>query len=206
MKRSVLCTLLLIALALTAGAQTFSVIPSAGISKDMRSKVNEWKMGFNIAVGGFFKTSETFSIGGRIAYHSWSIDGEEWAKDLYTGYSSMTLDKATGSQSVIEIMPSIKFLLTQSEGPIQLSLQAGVGLLFISPSDVMVAINYRTYNSTGHIETKVITSTVTGFGGQVGLPIAFSRRIEILPLYTLYSAGGDLYHHYALNLGVVLGK
>jgi len=207
MKRTLVCILIVLAFAQTSGAQTFSIIPNAGISKDMRSDINEWKMGFNFAVAGFFKTSEKFSVGGRIAYHSWGIDGEEWAKDVYSGgYGSWTFDKATGTQSVIEIMPSIKYLLTPTEGSIQLSLQAGAGLLFISPSDIMVAINYRTANSYGHIETTVQTSTLTGFGGQVGLPIAFSGTVEFLPLYTLYMANGDAYHHFALNIGILLGK
>jgi len=203
--------LFLIVFALTtqcAFAQSVSFIPNAGISKDMRSKTsNRWNLGFDVGLNGFLSVAGPISIGGRVAYHSWGADGQGWAddyvKDIGGGYT-YNLESSSGSQSLIEIVPSARYALLPAISPVQLDLQVGVGLFLVGSSDVSISGSYRSAFSTGHANVTFSNSSMTGVGGQVGLPLTFAGRIQILPLYTLYSAGGDLYHHITLNAGVVL--
>jgi hypothetical protein len=57
---------------------------------------------------------------------------------------------------------------------------------------------------TGTGSITYTSQSLTGFGVQLGVPIIISRVVEIQPLYTLYTAGGDLYHHYTINAGFAL--
>lgn len=191
----------------TAFSQGISIIPHGGLSKDMRSETaNYWKMGFNLGAYLFISVPGPLSFGGKVAYHSWSADGEGWMKDFFPTSPTYRLDKSSGSQSVIEIMPALRYTLSPPLVPVKFSLQAAGGLLLISASDVVIGGSYSTSNSSGYREQSISSETLSGFGLQVGPVISIASLIEILPMYTVYLAGGDLYHHYAIDIGIALGR
>lgn len=191
----------------TAFSQGISIIPHGGLSKDMRSQTaNYWETGFNIGAYLFISVPGPLSFGGKVTYHSWSVDGDGWMKDFFPTSPTYRLDKSSGSQSVIEIMPALRYTLSPPLVPVKFSLQGAAGLLIVTASDVVVRGSYSTSNSSGSREQTIGGQTLTGFGLQVGPVISIASLIEILPMYTVYSAGGDLYNHYAIDIGITLGK
>ncbi|MDP2886308.1 MAG: hypothetical protein Q8P51_14935 [Ignavibacteria bacterium] len=208
------CTLMVLSMLLLvlstegAFAQKASFAPNAGISKDMRSVTsNRWNMGFNLGVTAFWQVSGVISLGGRVAYHSWGADADGWAEDYAkdNGPSyTYAVESSSGSQSVIEIVPSMKIATSSSDSPTKLDIQLGVGIFLVSPSDVTVSGSYRSAFSSGHITVTFGGESLTGFGFQAGLPLTISGRFQVLPLYSLYWAGGDAYHHITINAGIVL--
>jgi len=203
--KSIIIGIVLVAmLSPTLFAQSFRIIPFAGLSKDMRSGTNMWNMGFTLGAQGFAAVSPDFWIGGRIALHSWGSDGQGWFEDLYG--SPYVFSSASGSQTVFEIMPSIRYLFTHSEGGVNVAGQAGLGLIFVGGSDVTVNVSWHTTYSSGTGAMTLSSEGMMGFGLQLGVPVTVAKIVEIMPIYTLYLAGGDLYHHIALNVGVRLGK
>lgn len=203
---ALLVTILALLVATEAVAQGITIVPNAGISKDMRSETaNYWKMGFNAGLNAYVDLPGSLSIGGRVAYHSWSADGDGWAEDYATGYAAgYTITSSSGSQSVIEIVPTLKYSLTPRISPLRLDLSLGAGLFLVSPGDVKLEGSYRTAFSSGTISMNIQNETLTGFGIQAGLPLTLVGKIQVLPLYSLYWAGGDAYHHVTLNAGIVL--
>jgi hypothetical protein len=192
----------------SALAQKAAFIPNAGLSKDMRSVTsNRWNMGFNLGLNAFWQVSEVLSLGGRIAYHSWGADADGWAedyaKDFGSGYT-YTVARSSGSQSVIEIIPSLKIATSSGDSPTKLDIQLGAGIFLVSPSDVKVGGSFRSAFSSGTIDVTFFGESLTGFGFQAGLPLTIAGRFQILPLYSLYWAGGDAYHHITFNVGIVL--
>jgi len=210
MKRALLCAALaasfLILLTTPATSQNVSIVPNGGISKDMRSETsNRWNMGFNVGAFIYFQASDLISVGGRVAYHSWGADGEGWVKD-YNPSVNYTIQSTSGSQSVIEIVPFVRIATSRSDNPVKLYVQVGGGLFLVSPGDVTVKGSFSTPSSYGTGEITFKNESMTGFGIQAGLPISISRLLQILPIYSLYWADGDAYHHYAINIGVTLGN
>ena len=189
----------------TLQAQSLLIVPYAGISKDMRSVTsNRWKMGFDLGLNIFSRVSNSLWLGGRVGYHHWSIDGEGWLKDLFASY--FVFESASGSQSVFEIVPSLRYSFTRSESGLSVSGQAGLGLFIVSASEVEVVGTYHLQYSSGEEGHVYGSNTMLGFGLQLGLPIVLGKAVEIMPVYSLYLAGGDFYHHIAFNLGYHFGK
>ena len=204
----VLFLLLAVASIEGASAQNASIIPNLGISKDMRSVTsNRWNMGFNLGLNAFWPVSGVISLGGRAAYHHWGADADGWAadyaKNFGTGYS-YTVQSSSGSQSVIELIPSLKIATSSGDSPTTLDVQFGVGMFLVSVSDVKIGGSFRTGFSSGTADVTFASESLTGFGFQAGLPLTIARRFQILPLYSLYWAGGDAYHHITFNAGIVL--
>jgi hypothetical protein len=191
-----------------ASSQGVSIVPNAGISKDMRSvSSNRWNLGFDLGLNIFVKTSEMLSIGGRIAYHSWGADGDGWAKDYVgTSLGSYTIDQTTGSQSVLEFVPSLKVALSGAGSRVKVDIQAGPALVIVGSSEVKVSGRFSSSFSSGQGSITIHNGSMTGFGLQAGLPISISDAVQVLPLYTLYWADGDAYHHITFNIGIILGK
>jgi len=189
----------------TLPAQSTLVIPYGGFSKDMRSVTsNRWNMGFNLGLNIFSQVANYLYLGGRVAYHHWSIDGQGWLTDDFSSY--FTFKSASGSQSVFEIVPSLRYLFTHSEAGLKVFVQAGLGLFVVSRSEVEIVGTYNLQYSSGEEGHTYGSATMIGFGIQLGLPIRLGKTIEIMPVYSPYFAGGDLYHHIALNLGFHIGK
>lgn len=185
-------------------AQGFFLTVNGGLSKDMRSKTeNMWKMGYNIGAHGFVSLPG-IAIGGRIAYHSWNVDGDGWFKELGPG-GIYTLKSISGSQSMIEIVPSLRFAILNPPAGMRVDAQVGFGLFMISTGDVVLTSSFRTTNSSGEQTQTFRSESMTGFGPQVALPITILGKVEIMPLYAAYSASGDWYNYYALNAGIRFG-
>jgi hypothetical protein len=202
MRKLILCSLLF-TLSGPASAQGLSLSILGGVSKDSRSKTeNLWKMGFSGAVQGFVSIPG-LTIGGRVAVHFWGADGEGWLKEL-DPTPSHTLQSSSGSQTLIEIVPSARFgLLNPPVGP-RLDLQLGAGIFLVNAGDVTISGAFDTGTSSGQTTWVLTQEKLTGFGPQVGLALGIGM-FEINPVYTAYSAGGDWYNHWAVNAGVRLG-
>jgi hypothetical protein len=209
MHRKTLCFigagLCLCFLASAVSAQSVVIVPAGGVSKDMRSVTsNRWNLGFNLAAHAFYPLSESFWVGARLAFHNWSVDGSGWAQDVLPSYHN--LQSASGSQAVVEIAPCVRYAFLRSGGGLKISAQVGGGLFYVLKSEVVLRSTWNIGYSSGTQTLTRSSPSMTGFGIQIGVPIDIGKRIEILPLYSLYLAGGDLYHHIALNVGIVLGK
>ena len=185
----------------TGLSQGILVVPNAGFSKDMRSLTsNRWKWGFNAGVDGYLHVSEIIFVGARVSYHNWSMDAEGWAEDVLS--ASTGIQNSSGSESVVEVIPSLRIALLPPASPIRVDLQVGGGLIFVSHTEVR--IRRRTFS--GWEESVASARSMVGTGLQAALPITLASVIEVLPVYTLYAAGGDPYHHIALNVGVAFNK
>lgn len=185
-------------------ARQVKLLLNGGISKDMRSQTsNRWNSGFNVGAQVFISPTGKLSFGGRAAYHSRGIDGEGWVTDLFP--SNYRYKNASGTQTVIELAPSLRYELTPSLSPVSVSLQAGGGLFLVSESEISITATFSSPTVSGE-ETRVYSaSSLTGIGVQLGLPVSFLGRFEVLPLYCAYNGGGDWYNFYALNIGFSLG-
>jgi hypothetical protein len=189
----------------TLPAQSMLIIPYGGLSKDMRSVTsNRWNMGFNFGLNIFSRVVNYLYLGGRVAYHHWSIDGQGWLQDTFPDY--FVFKSASGSQSVFEFVPSLRYLFTHSESGLKVFVQAGLGFFVVSMSEVKVEGTYHLQYSYGEERHTYGNDTMIGFGIQLGLPIRLGKAVEIMPVYSPYLAGGDIYHHIAFNLGFDLGK
>lgn len=195
-------TVLLFLFPSTVAAQGLSLSVFGGISKDMRSKTeNVWKMGFN-AGAQVFVSLPVLTIGGRIAYHSWGADGAGWLKEL-DPTTNYTVKSEEGSQSLIEIVPSLRFALINPPLLFRIDAQVGVGMFMVSSSTVKVT---GTFNSgTSSTTYTITTQSLTGFGPQIGLPISLLGTIEVTPIYSAYTAKGDWYNHWGLSAGFKFG-
>ena len=201
-----LVAILVLLVATEAAGQGITIVPNAGISKDMRSETaNYWKMGFSAGLNAYFDLPGSLSVGGRVAYHSWGVDGDGWAEDYLKVYSAgYGLTSSSGSQSVVEIVPTLKYSLTPKISPLRLDLSLGAGLFLVSPGDVKLEGSYRTAFSSGTISITIRNESLTGFGVQVGAPLTIAGKFQVLPLYSLYWGVGDAYHHITINAGIVL--
>jgi hypothetical protein len=184
-------------------AQQLAIELAGGISKDMRSQTsNRWNTGFALSGSLFAGVVDWLSVGGRIGYHSRGIDGEGWAEDMYSGFSgSYTVRDAKGTQTLIEVLPALRFHLSRDQAPTMVYFQAGAGFFLVSESDIEITTSYQSTNVTGQETVSYSDNTLTGIGVQLALPFVISRTISLYPLYSLYLGGGDLYHFYALQLG-----
>ncbi len=193
----------------TIVAQSATLMIQAGLSKDMRSVTeNLWNAGPNFAVSYFIKKSERLSIGGQISYHRWKVDEKgslkEFEGSTLDTYSTYSIKGSSGTQTVFEITPSARYALSEANAPVRFSVQAGVNIVFAKESDIKIGYDYTAPNTIGFREIVVRGQSLTGFGIQVGLPITISNRVEGLPLYSPYMVSGDIYHHFAANLGITL--
>jgi hypothetical protein len=153
----------------------------------------------------FAKLSDNFSLGGRLAYHHWTMDADGWFHDFFSG-GGYTLESSSGSQDVFEIVPALRFATGNRENPVQLFIHAGIGIYVLSPSEIKIRGSFHTPTSSGWTEKTIMSSTTVGFGGQVGFPIVFSDVIELTPLYSPYMMGGDLYHFFSVNIGIIVTR
>ncbi|HLA69327.1 MAG TPA: hypothetical protein VJN65_06460 [Bacteroidota bacterium] len=187
-------------------SQGLSLSLLGGISRDSRTKTeNFWKMGLNLGAHAFVSLPG-ITIGGRIAYHSWAADGEGQLKEVQQStLVSSNITSTEGSLSVIEIVPSLRFAILNPPVGARLDLQIGAGMFLISSSTVTISGTFTTGTSTGSGTVTLTSGSLTGFGPQVALPLSLAGMIEIVPIYTAYTAGGDWYNHYALNAGFKFG-
>jgi hypothetical protein len=194
-------------LAGAAFAQRSTLVIGGGLTKDMRSKTpNLWNMGFVLRAAFIAPTSGKIAFGGSAAYHSRGADGDGWAKHTaeLNNFTSYNLSSVSGSQSVFEIGPSVRVQLSENESKVRPYLHVGIALLLISDGDVTLKGSYTSPGVTGTGTITYTSQSLTGFGGQIGIPLIIANAVEIQPMYTLYTAGGDLYHHYTINIGYAL--
>ena len=175
----------------------------------MRSQTsNRWNAGVNVGAGVFFQRSGALSIGGRIAYHRWAADGDGWAQDAASDYGpsyTYSLEATTGHQSVLEVVPSIQIALRRTRSPVAIAGQVGVGLFLVNQSQVTISGTFGSPSTSGHATLTYGSTSLTGYGIQLGLPVTIAGVVQLLPLYSLYFAG-DAYHHFSVTAGVVLGR
>lgn len=98
----------------------------------------------------------------------------------------------------------MKIATSSGGSPTRLDIQLGAGIFLVSPGDVKVSGTFQSAFSSGTIDVTFTSESLTGFGLQAGLPLTFAGKFQILPLYSLYWAGGDAYHHITFNVGIVL--
>ncbi len=192
-----------------ARAQRTTIVPTIGISKDMRSQTsNRWNAGLNVGAGIFFQHSDVVSFGGRLAYHRWGADGDGWAKDEagnQGGGYTYQLASSSGSQSVIEIVPSARFALTRKPGSVKVAAQVGAGVFIVNQGEVSISGAYQGGGTSGQATFTYGKTSRSGGGLQAALPITFGGVVEVMPIYSLYFAG-DTYHHIGLSVGGVIGR
>jgi len=102
-------------------------------------------------------------------------------------------------------VPSVRFALLDPPAGMRLDLQVGAGIFLVSASTVTISGTYTAPGVTGTGTLTLVSPSLTGYGPQVALPLAIAGMIEIVPVYSAYTAGGDWYNHYALNAGIRFG-
>jgi hypothetical protein len=154
---------------------------NAGVALPMGDLGDVSGTGFGIGADGFLWTLDSLpqlKIGGRVAYNKF---GE---KDYNIGWGS----KATSSASIIEIVPTVRYMLPSS-GNLGFFGQAGVGL-FLKSAEVESA--------WGNAD-----DSETDFGITVGGGVSFAAGSFNLVAMPLLHLTGDTYLN--LNIAVLFG-
>jgi len=188
--------LLLVVLCLTVGhvrAQDKVFNFGPGISKDMRTGDNMWNLGLQVQASSYLRSSGKLWYGLRCALNRWSYDEGEYP--LKSGY---TIGDSEGTQTLIEIVPSIRYPLSRTA-----FLRFGAGLFLISESDIKLDMSFSTPTSHGEEHVTMEGGSTIGFGLQPGVEFCFAS-ISIVPIYTAYLREGDIYNHIAVTANLSL--
>ncbi|MBN2031247.1 hypothetical protein JW824_13515 [bacterium] len=173
---------------------------NGGLSKDMRfSTENEWKMGFSFGGNVLFNSPGMVAFGLHFSYNHWSIDGKGWERFLFSGYR---VDRASGTQNIIEIIPSVRVLFLGKNPALKLYLHGGIGFFLVNISDAKISGSYNSTYETGWMETTIEAKNSANVGAQIGPCLILGNRLELLPIYSLYLMDGDLYNHISVQLGI----
>ena len=159
-------------------------------------------MGFNIGGEFFQKTSDNILIGGRVAYNKWSPDEDEIKSEL-SSYSDLGLD-ISASASIIELVPTIRFISSNPGQQVQVFGQFGFGY-YILKMDVDVSGSYMGYTASGSEE-----ESENKFGMNFGAGIVFgdsgNTKFSIYPMYNIVFTEEESTKYFTLNVGILFGN
>ena len=196
-----------------AQSQSMQIIPNAGISKPLGDGSEYWKLGYNVGINIFSKSSSNISFGGRIAYNRIPPNGDELIKfgsDIPVGpYSDSydyKLESTSGAMSIIEIIPSI--LISTSKDPdsqTTFDIIAGLGLYSMS-SNVKVKGTYESTYVQSTLEIEPESESTSKFGLQLGFLLTVSKVFTIQPHYNIIFTEEESTKYFTVNIGYKITK
>ncbi len=173
--------------------QNISISVHSGIAQPTDSEQDVTAVGFNVGVKGFYHLNDHLWAGARLALNRWTPN--------LPGRDVKWLE-CKGSTMIIEVVPSVRYVVEIPETKDHLFTQAGVG--FFMRKDQLELTGIR-----GEI-TKTSESK-SGLGVNFGLGFDFKftdkMKVEVFPLYELIfdniGKGTFTTRFYSLNLGVL---
>ncbi|MBN1154748.1 hypothetical protein JXB12_07495 [candidate division KSB1 bacterium] len=187
-------------------------VPNLGIAKAIGEGSEDWSIGLSAGCNIFFQTNKSVSLGGRIAYNRFSPNGEELIKQArsmrippyYESYDYQ-LKSTSGSLSIIELLPSIRFRMSRSETQdFNVALQAGAGFFFMS-GDAEVKGYYKDQHTESSITLKIERDSVTKPGIQLGVAMDIKQKVTIQPNYNIILTEDENTKYFSLYIGLLLG-
>ena len=196
MKRVFSVVLMIIAVLLLSEitmAQSISIGVAAGVAQPTDQELKNSNLGFNVGIQGFYHLNDHLWAGARLAF-------DRWTPDL-PGRDVEWLDY-TGSTTVIELTPAIRYVAVIPETKDHIFAQAGFGFFMrkdkLEITDVAGAITETTEDKNG-----------LGMNIGAGFDFKFLEnvQVEILPLYNMVfdkiSKGTCSSRYYTLSLGLL---
>lgn len=177
----------------TSYAQGISFSLNGGISKAVGEGSEDWKFGISFGGNGFFPVSPNMLIGGRIAYNRWTPDVTRWEEN-----ESWAEWEASGSATIIEIIPSIRLLAPFSETrSTNFFGQAGFGLFLLNMDAKITGTSegskfYATFADQSESKTGI------SLGGGLSLGKRRSKRFEFLVLYHIIFTEEESTKYYSI--------
>jgi len=194
----IVCVSIVLVTSFTSYAQQMSYSVNAGISKAVGDGSEDWNLGFCISGNGFYPVTPNILIGGRIAYNRWTPNIDR----IEENEPSITWD-ASGSATIIEIVPSLRLTAPTSETQtVNFFGQLGTGFFLLNmDAKITGTDNGNTYDlSADRSESKFGIS----LGGGLIIGKTGSKRFEILPLYHIIFTKDESTKYYSLNIGILL--
>jgi len=196
MKRVFSVVLMIIAVLLLSGitmAQNISIGVAAGVAQPTDLELKNSSLGYNFGVQGFYHLNDHLWAGARLAL-------DRWTPNL-PGRDVKWLDYS-GSTTVIELAPSVRYVAVIPETKDHIFAQAGIGYFLRKDKLELTGI-------TGAVtETK---EDKNGIGMNIGAGFDFkfleNVKVEIMPLYNMVfdkvSKGTCSSRYYSLSLGLL---
>lgn len=153
---------------------------NAGFSKDIRLKTeNKWQWGLSLG-SDLYSSDNVVKFGIHLGYNKWSVD------DNYYGASEN--EDITGSQSVLEIIPSMRITLPGKVPAGIPYIQLGFGFYQVNISDIQQKFLFWQ-------NTMLVGESSLNLGIQIGGGLELGKRFEFLVLSSIYNRDGSLYWH-----------
>jgi hypothetical protein len=172
------------------------------------STSKNWNMGFHIDGEWLQKVSKNFLIGWRVGYNRWSPNKDEVENE------PDFLTDVSGSASMIELIPSIRFLLPQSQKKqTQFFGQVGAGYYLynmkVESSTTFVGVPsffnpgggssvFSTEERDYKFGINFAAGTIIGSSGQI--------KFSVCPMYNIIFTEEPLTNYFTVILGIVFGK
>ena len=169
----------------------------SGISVPIRGG-NYWNQywEYEYLVGGnvFVHLNNQILAGIRLNFNHWLNDENALAKN----YPLIVGQKISGDCNVIEIVPSLRIILSDEYNKSNLFLQFGGGYFYLEGNYPIAYIEY--INNTNVISTYNQTFNFNKPGVNLGLGIK-AGKVEIFPLYSIMFTPHEPTQFITLNLG-----
>jgi len=196
MKRVYSVVLMIIAVLLLSGitmAQNISIGVAAGVAEPTDVELKTASLGYHFGLQGFYHLNEHLWAGGRLALNRWTPN--------LPGRDVKWLDY-TGSTTVIEVAPSVRYLAVIPETKDHLFAQAGIGYFLRKDKLELTGVDGAATETT---EDK------NGIGMNIGAGFDFkfleNVQVEILPIYSMIfdkiSKGTCSSRYYSISLGLL---
>lgn len=196
-----LSLLLCITIAYAQNKSVFGI--GGGISKATGDGSEYWNMGFNINGELFQKVSENVQIGGRVAYNRWSPNEDE-LKSEFSGYSGLDLD-ISGSATIIELIPSIRFIPSPSQGQqTQFFGQVGAGYYLLNMK-AEVSASYMDNSATSSADESESKFGIN-FGAGIIIGSSGNTKFSIYPMYNIIFTEEESTKYFTVNLSILFGN
>ena len=193
------CISIISVTSVTSYAQQMFYSVNIGISKATGDGSEDWNLGLCIGGNGFYPVNSNISIGGRIAYNRWTPNIDR----IEENEPSITWD-ASGSATIIEIVPSLRLTASASETQnVNFFGQFGTGVFLLNmDAKITGTDNGETYDlsAANQSESKLGIS----LGGGLIIGKTGSKRFEILPLYHIIFTEDESTKYYSINIGMLL--
>jgi opacity protein-like surface antigen len=175
------------------------LLMSAGVSLPGSPQLfrDYWSMGFGGGAGIEYAIGPVASIGGSVEYNGFRFDSEKFLAQF--GFGGLGVEVSGGNISAVVVAANVKAMLGTTPGVATPYLTAGMGIMSVSSSDVVV-----TYQGSSS-KTSVDGETAFGITGGAGLEIpAGSAWIFVEAKYGVGFTKGESTGIWPLRAGLKL--
>lgn len=161
---------------------------------------NYWGPNYLFAANTFIPLNRRLSAGLRVGFNHWIEDQYALTKD----YPSETVwGKIDGHINILEVSPSVRYILTDEYRKSNLFLQAGVGYTYMTGSWILSGGVYKKDDSTPEKKYPEVNENFTFKKPNANIGIGIKGgRIEIMALYNLIFTSQEPTQYVTVNFGL----